>query len=99
MTQELLLSISWIVSKLLEVMIHQSISCSVLISAKFVSGSPTIVRADRGTENTNIAIIQPVLRHYHIDSFAGEKSFMYGRSTSNQVSRKINSDMLFSFCV
>ena len=48
-------------------------------------GSPTIVRADRGTENVNISFIQPTLRHYHFDSFAREKSFMYGRSTANRV--------------
>ena len=44
-------------------------------------GCPTILRTDRGTENTNIAF----LRDQHDDPFAKEKSFMYGRSTSNQV--------------
>ena len=48
-------------------------------------GCPTIVRADRGTENTNVAFIQPCFRHYHVDSFAKDKSFMYGQSTANQV--------------
>jgi len=54
----------------------------------FVKGAPTILRADRGTENTNIAFLQPFLRDGGDDSFAKEKSFMYGRSTSNQVSLK-----------
>lgn len=49
-------------------------------------GCPTVLRADRGTENTNVAFLQPFLRHGD-DAFAGEKSFMYGRSTSNQVLR------------
>ncbi len=51
-----------------------------------VLGCPSIVRADRGTENTTVAFIQPALRHYHMDSLAKEKSFLYGRSTANQVS-------------
>ncbi|XP_065909324.1 uncharacterized protein [Dysidea avara] len=45
-----------------------------------LAGCPTILRTDRGTENTNIAF----LRDQHDDPFAKEKSFMYGRSTSNQ---------------
>ena len=36
-----------------------------------------------------IAVIQPMLRHNHSDSFAQEKSHIYGRSTSNQVTNKI----------
>ena len=36
-----------------------------------------------------IAVIQPMLRHNHSDSFAREKSHIYGRSTSNQVTHKI----------
>ena len=48
-------------------------------------GCPTIVRADRGTENCNVAFLQPFLRTNSHDSFRDEKSFMYGKSTSNQV--------------
>ena len=44
----------------------------------------TIVRGDRGTENVFVARIQRHLRENHSDSFAGEKSFLYGRSVSNQ---------------
>lgn len=45
---------------------------------------PLIVRADRGTENSIIANIQVALRWYHNDAFSRERSFMFGRSTSNQ---------------
>ena len=41
-----------------------------------------ILRADRGTEDTNIAFLQPFLRDQHDDSFAKERSC---QSTSNQV--------------
>ena len=51
----------------------------------YLVGCPTIVRADRGTENCNVAFLQPFLRENSSDSFKGEKSFMYGKSTSNQV--------------
>ena len=49
-----------------------------------LGGVPRIVRADRGTENVNVCAIQRFLRADSVDSFAGEKSFMYGKSTSNQ---------------
>ena len=42
------------------------------------------LRCDLGTENTTLAFIQPYLRQLGSDNFAGEKSFRYGRSTSNQ---------------
>ena len=48
-------------------------------------GCPTILRSDRGTENCNVAFLQPFLREACNDAFQGEKSFMYGKSTSNQV--------------
>lgn len=51
---------------------------------KQVSGAPRIVRADEGTENCNVAGIQCFFRRNGTDSFAGDKSFMYGRSVSNQ---------------
>ncbi len=49
-----------------------------------IGGLPRIVRADAGTENVNVSGIQLFLRRNDQDSFKGEKSFMYGRSTSNQ---------------
>lgn len=45
---------------------------------------PDIVRTDRGSENITIAGIQRFFRRNHNDSRSGEKSFIYGRSTSNQ---------------
>lgn len=49
-----------------------------------VGGTARIVRADNGTENTYVASIQRFLRNNSNDSFACDKSFMYGRSVSNQ---------------
>ena len=48
-------------------------------------GSPKILRADRGTENGSACTVQRMFRGDCEDSFAGEKSFMYGASTANQV--------------
>ena len=48
-------------------------------------GTPTILLADRGTENSIVAFVQPTLRSQHTDVFAAEKSFRYGKSSSNQV--------------
>jgi hypothetical protein len=45
---------------------------------------PKILHCDLGTENTNFAFLQPLFRHECHDSLAGSKSFMYGKSTSNQ---------------
>ena len=50
-----------------------------------LTGCPRILRADRGTENSRIAYIQPFLRRNCHDSLAGASSFQYGRSASNQV--------------
>ncbi len=44
-----------------------------------------MLRADNGTENCIVAVMQRVLRHHHTDNLAGWKSFMYGRSVNNQV--------------
>ena len=49
-----------------------------------VGGTPSIVRADRGTENVKVAGIQRFLRRNDEDSFSGNSSFMYGKSVSNQ---------------
>ena len=51
---------------------------------KHLGGVPRCIRADRGTENTNIASIQVLLRRDDTDTLAAEKSFVYGRSVSNQ---------------
>ncbi|ROI74356.1 hypothetical protein DPX16_21905 [Anabarilius grahami] len=49
-----------------------------------IGGCPERVRADMGTENGGVAAMQRFLRSNHGDSFAGERSFLYGRSTANQ---------------
>ena len=49
-----------------------------------ISGVPRIIRCDEGTENTLIQILQPYLRMDSDDAYAGEKSFLVGKSTSNQ---------------
>lgn len=49
-----------------------------------MGGCPTLLRTDCGTENGVIAGIQCFLRADGQDQFAGEKSHIYGSSTSNQ---------------
>ena len=51
---------------------------------KELGGSPRCIRGDCGTENIYIAGMQRFLRRNGTDSFAGVKSFVYGRSVSNQ---------------
>ena len=49
-----------------------------------IGGCPERIRAGRGTENVCVRDVQIFLRRNHTDSFAGERSFLYGRSTANQ---------------
>lgn len=49
-----------------------------------ILGGPTVVRADRGTENITIERIQKSLRSVHKDTMA-KNSFLYGKSSLNQV--------------
>ena len=49
-----------------------------------INGIPRKVVGDRGTENVYLAASQRFLRRNHFDTNAGEKSFQYGRSVSNQ---------------
>lgn len=52
---------------------------------KELGGVPRIVRGDGGTVNVNVAAMQCFFfRKEGTDSMAGEKSFLYGRSVSNQ---------------
>ena len=53
--------------------------------ALFCKGTPRLLRSDCGTENVNLAFIQPYLRRNCSDCFAGYESFRYGKSTTNQV--------------
>ena len=43
-----------------------------------------VIRADMGTENVSVAAIQRFFRRGDGDGFAGQKSFLYGKSVSNQ---------------
>lgn len=51
---------------------------------KQLGGTPLICRGDRGTENGMVAAMQRFFRRDGIDEFSQEKSFLYGRSVSNQ---------------
>ena len=55
-----------------------------LNTIKNMKCAPRVIRSDCGTENSYISFLQPFIRHSHRDSLAGMKSFMYGKSTSNQ---------------
>lgn len=65
-----------------------------------LTGYPSILRTDAGTENSSLAYIQPVLRHNHSDEFAKESSHRYGKSTTNQVLNnkniKVNEILFFT---
>ncbi len=47
-------------------------------------GCPQRIRADCGTENSVIEQLQIFLRSQSNDIYAGNKSFIYGKSTANQ---------------
>ncbi|CAH3115492.1 unnamed protein product [Porites lobata] len=49
-----------------------------------MKGTARIVRADPGTENVKVEVLQKFFRANGRDSFSGDKSFMYGKSTANQ---------------
>ena len=52
-----------------------------------VGGVPRILRADNGAENIHVTAFQRLFRREAIDAFAGEKSFMYGRSVGSTAQR------------
>ncbi len=51
---------------------------------QLVGGTASVIRGDMGTENCRVAAIQRIFRHDSGDSWAGVKSFLYGKSVSNQ---------------
>ena len=55
-----------------------------LSCVKELGGVPRCIRGDCGTENLYIAGMQRFFHDGGQDSFSGERSFMYGRSVSNQ---------------
>jgi len=69
--------------KMIQGTVHNylEILCAIMCSL----GCPSVVRSDRGSENCNVGFLQPFLRRNGEDCFSGEKSFMYGKFTSNQV--------------
>ena len=52
-----------------------------------IIGCPTLLRCDYGTENSSLAKGHIAMRLQHDDTLSGEKSFIYGPSTANIVSR------------
>lgn len=53
-------------------------------SVEDLKGCPMITRADLGTENSVICELQRFLRDEDRDTFRGDKSFLYGKSSCNQ---------------
>lgn len=49
-----------------------------------LGGMARILHGDRGSENGNLVTTQHFFRRSMDDNFAGDKSFIYGKSTSNQ---------------
>ena len=56
----------------------------IIVSEPITTGTSSILRADRGTENTIVAFLQPTFRHDGTDHHARNRSFQYGRSSANQ---------------
>ena len=50
-----------------------------------VIGCPSVIRADKGTENVRVAAVQYALRREHDDRLAAERSIRYGGSPANTV--------------
>lgn len=51
---------------------------TVMVSCCLVClGCPTIVRSDKGTENCNVAFLQPFLRESYDDTFKGEEFYVW----------------------
>ena len=57
----------------------------ILVVILLILGTARIVRAGPGTENVKVEVLQKFFRANGRDSFSGDKSFMYGKSTANQV--------------
>lgn len=68
------------------------------ISYFHIVGTARIVRADNGTENSNIAAMQRLFRREGTDSMAGQKSFLFGKSNSNQVNLIFKENLHAYFC-
>ena len=64
---------------------HYAPQYLIRILVSFYVGVAKIIRGDKGNEKLNVAAIQRYFRCHGNDSMAGEKSFLYGKSVSNQV--------------
>lgn len=53
-------------------------------SVQRLGGCPMRIRGDMGTENAYVALLQQFMRRDGVDRWAGEGSFLYGKSTANQ---------------
>ena len=49
-----------------------------------LGGVPRLVRSDKGTENVVVRDLQQLFRWDNEDNLAGSKSFIQGKSSSNQ---------------
>ena len=64
---------------------NPAIICQYFLDCvKQVGCTAQIIRSDRGTENKNVAAVQRFFRGADQDEFAGDRSFCYGKSVSNQ---------------
>ena len=73
----------WKSSKFFAIIIH--VLTTREVSFHPFSGTARIIRAGPGTENVKVEVLQKFFRANGWDNFAGEKSFMFGKSTANQV--------------
>ena len=48
-----------------------------IIHCTCAAGCPTLMRCDKGTENSLFAACHMAMRHSHSDNLSGEKSFRY----------------------
>ena len=49
-----------------------------------LGGVPRLIRTDKGTENSMVAVLQQLFRNNDRDGLAGNKSIIQGKSTANQ---------------
>ena len=55
-----------------------------LEALKTLGIAPRLLRCDHGTENSTLSLLQPFFRYNATDSVSGLRSFIYGKSVSNQ---------------
>lgn len=55
-----------------------------LSTVQQLGGVPRLIRSDKGTENTLIAVLQKLFRNNDRDELAGDRSIIQGKSSANQ---------------